>query len=965
MANSVNKIGLVFTTEGEAKMMNTLAEVNNAAKQNYNAFQALKSGYDQNTTAVQRLTDKQKYLESQTVAYGQKCKVISNSIEELRNKNEQLRAKNEELAKSEKDNTEAIAKNERAIEKNEKAISKKITQLGQAEIQLNKYDKSLKEITLSLDSGAAKMEEYADKVGKSSEKIKNAGKTLSTYVTAPIVAAGAAALKTGADFDEQMATVQSISGATGKELEALRETAEAMGASTSFSATEAAKAFEYMGMAGFSSEEMIDAIAAVMDGAAASGEDLAAVSDIVTDGLSAFGMQANEAGRFMDVLVKTGNSANTNVSMMGETFKYAGAICGTLGISIEDTALAAGIMANQSIKAEQAGTGLRAGLLRLANPTKQTAAAMEAYGVRLIENEDGSVNLFKTMQNLRSAFQGVSKTEKAAALQAIFGTNAATAWAAVVNETDENFNSLAESIGNANGAAKEAAKIKLDNLKGDVTILSSTLEGIAIKISNVLVPAIRKVIQFITAVLQKINGMSDTAATVITVIAGIAAAIGPVLLVVGTLGMQISKIMGTIAGFMVKVAAGEGAIAGIVTTISGMIGPIMAVIAAVILVIAAIKKLWKENESFRQMMIRMADTIVDLCSRLQDVLVPVIDIIISALKNVWSGTIQPLLNNLTSFVMHVIEAIANLLKVFTPAFNVIISILGTVLPPIVRILATVFRTAFAIIGTVINMFVSVVQLNIAIFKTVLYAAVTIVKAIATLIKAAFTALADAVKSRFESIYKSISGPMQKVSAFIKSILAVIKSIFSAGLNAIKATVSRVFGALYGLIKSPMDKAKSYIKKIIDTIKGLFHFSVKWPHIPTPHFSISPSGWKIGDLLKGSIPTLGVKWYKTAMDKGMILDKATIFGADASGNLLGAGEAGSETVVGTNSLMNMIRQAVGASNEEMLRILLAILTALEGFDPERIATALGRELRENPLIIKYNNRELGRVIREYA
>ncbi|MBQ8648081.1 MAG: phage tail tape measure protein, partial [Oscillospiraceae bacterium] len=283
-------------------------------------------------------------------------------------------------------------------------------------------------------------------------------------VTAAVTAAGTAAVTTTAAFDEQMSAVRSISGATGESFDRLREKALEMGAKTAFSATEAAQALEYMAAAGWSTEDMLAGIEGVMAAAAASGEDLALTSDILTDGLTAFGMGAEDADRFANVLVAAGNASNTSVAMMGETFQYAGSVCGALGISLEDASVAAGLMANSGIKASQAGTTLRAGLTNLVKPTKAMKAAMEAYNISIHTTEDGSVDLMATMESLRSGLGGLDETTRAAALASIFGKDAMSGWAAVVTATDEDFRTLTEAIYGCSGAAAAASEVRLDNL---------------------------------------------------------------------------------------------------------------------------------------------------------------------------------------------------------------------------------------------------------------------------------------------------------------------------------------------------------------------------------------------------------------------------------------------------------------------------------------------------------------------
>ncbi len=290
------------------------------------------------------------------------------------------------------------------------------------------------------------------------------------------------AVKVGSSFEEGMSKVSAISGAAGGDLEKLTDKAKEMGAKTKFSATEAASAFEYMAMAGWKTEDMLNGIEGIMNLAAASGEDLATTSDIVTDALTAFGMSASDSGRFADVLAAASSNANTNVGMMGETFKYVAPVAGALGFSVEDTAVAIGLMANSGIKASQAGTSLRSIMSRLAKPTDDVQIAMDALGISLTDSNGNMKSLNEVMGDLRKGFANLSEAEKANMAATLGGQEAMSGLLAIVNASDEDFNSLQNAINNADGAAEAMAGTMQNNLKGSFTILGSALEGFGIQV---------------------------------------------------------------------------------------------------------------------------------------------------------------------------------------------------------------------------------------------------------------------------------------------------------------------------------------------------------------------------------------------------------------------------------------------------------------------------------------------------
>lgn len=310
----------------------------------------------------------------------------------------------------------------------------------------------------------------------------NLAKWAGTALAGSMAALGGYSIKVGSDFEAAMSKVQAISGASGDALNALTAKAKEMGATTQFSASEAAEAMSYMAMAGWKDSDMLSGIKGIMDLAAASGESLASTSDIVTDALTAFGLQAKDSTKFANVLAAASSNANTNVSLMGDTFKYVAPLAGSLKYSVEDVALAVGLMANAGIKGEQAGTALRSTFTRLVDPPKEAAVAMEALGIN-VKNADGSVKpLMQTMQELRKAFNGLSDSQKAEYASSLAGKEAMSGFLALVNASDADFNKLSKAVNNADGSAGNMAKTMQNNLQGQLKQFGSVTEGIGISI---------------------------------------------------------------------------------------------------------------------------------------------------------------------------------------------------------------------------------------------------------------------------------------------------------------------------------------------------------------------------------------------------------------------------------------------------------------------------------------------------
>ena len=359
-----------------------------------------------------------------------------------------------------------------------------------------KFDTSID--TSGFQSGLSKLS------GVASGAIKATTAVLGAAATA-VAGIGTAAIKVGSDFEAGMSKVQAISGASSTEMEQLSEKAKEMGAKTKFSATESAEAFQYMAMAGWKTADMLDGIEGIMNLAAASGEDLATTSDIVTDALTAFGLSASDATHFSDVLAQASSNSNTNVGMMGETFKYVAPVAGALGFSIEDCATAIGLMANSGIKASQAGTALRSILSRMANPTDAVSTAMDKMGLSLT-NSDGSMKSLKeVMSDLRTGFAGLTEAEKTQMAATLGGQEAMSGLLAIVNASDEDYQKLEDAIYNADGAAEKMADTMNDNLPGAITLCKSAMESVGIALYEEVQEPMKDTVKAVTGMLEDMN----------------------------------------------------------------------------------------------------------------------------------------------------------------------------------------------------------------------------------------------------------------------------------------------------------------------------------------------------------------------------------------------------------------------------------------------------------------------------
>lgn len=529
------------------------------------------------------------------------------------------------LAQKQKLLTQAIEETEGKLKTLKEAEQQVQEQFQRGEISEEQYNATKREI-IATEEKLKSLRDQAEQSAQSMAKLAEAGKKMQDVgqaiegagkkmlpVTGAITALGAAAIKTAADFDSAMSQVAAVSGATGNELEALREKAREMGAKTKFSASEAAEAMNYMAMAGWKTADMLDGIEGIMNLAAASGEELATTSDIVTDALTAFGLSAEDSGHFADILAAASSNANTNVAMMGETFKYAAPVLGAMGYSAEDAAVAIGMMGNAGIKSSQAGTALRGALTSLAKPSDSAAAAMEKYGISLTDTQGNMLSLHDLMIQLRERLGGLTEAEQAQAATTIFGKNAMSGMLAIINGSDQDFEKLTAAIAGCDGTAASMAETMQDNLAGQVTILKSQLEELAISFGEMLMPMIRDVVSAIQGFVDKLNSMDEGTRQTIITIAAVVAAIGPLLIIIGKIttgagalialipkiAAAINAISGGIALFTGAATTGSTAATALASALTFITGPAGLAVAAIAAIIAVVVILWNNCESFR------------------------------------------------------------------------------------------------------------------------------------------------------------------------------------------------------------------------------------------------------------------------------------------------------------------------------------------------------------------------------
>ena len=445
----------------------------------------------------------------------------------------------------------AIKDLDNEIDKHENNLSQLNNEHRNLQAEINETTRQQQ--TLENSIKATKLNEFGSAFQQLGGVLQSAGMALMP-VTAGITALGVSAVATGSSFYQSMSQVQAISGATGSELDALTAKARELGAETIWSAKDASDALTYMGMAGWNASQMLVGLPQVLSLASAGNVSLSKTSDIVTDGLTAMGLQAEDTQMYVDVMASTMANSNTNVELMGETMKYAGAVAGTLGITMQDLSLAIGTMANAGIKGSMSGTALRGGLTRLITPTDKATAVMKKYGIEVQKTKEGNIDLRATMEHLQDKIGGLDVSTQSMIAKTIFGQTAMNGWLTIINADKEVFDDLALSIDNSTGSAERMAEVMTDNLMGDFQALKSAIGESLISIFDAIEPMLRKLTQTLTKIVtgftEAFNGMSPTMQKLIVIIAGVTASFAPLLLIMGAFANAVGGILST--GGMLK-----------------------------------------------------------------------------------------------------------------------------------------------------------------------------------------------------------------------------------------------------------------------------------------------------------------------------------------------------------------------------------------------------------------------------
>lgn len=801
-----------------------------------------------------QLKDVQKLLKldpSNTELLSQKHKLLADAVTATKEKLETLKTAAEQA------NT-ALANGDISQEQYD-ALQREIIETEQ-ELQ------NLQREAEASSTALAKLGQAGEMLEKAGDKIADVGTTLTTHVTVPVMAAGTAAVKTAADFDSAMSKVAAVSGATGDELDALRDKAREMGAKTKFSASEAADAMNYMAMAGWKTGDMLDGIEGIMNLAAASGEDLATTSDIVTDALTAFGLTAADSGHFADVLAAASSNANTNVSMMGETFKYCAPVAGSLGFSCEDTAQAIGLMANSGIKSTQAGTALRTIMNTLAGDVKICGDSIGEVEIATT-NADGSMrDLNDILADSRSAFSQLSESEQANAAQALVGKNAMSGFLALMNAAPGDIDKLQNAIATCsdevdgyNGVTEKMAAVMQDNLAGQITILKSQLQELAISFGEILMPAIRSIVSRIQGLIDKFNALSPATKETIVKVALVAAALGPLLVAVGKTMVGVGKLMKFVSNLPTIIAGAKAAFSSFGAVIGGISAPVVAVIAIIALLVAAFVHLWRTNEDFRNKITAIWERIKGVFERLTSGIVDRLNVlgfdfenITEVIKAVWDAfcnylapIFETVFGYIADYLSAVVDVILGILDVFIgiftgdweQAWNGIKEIFSGIWNAITSLLKRAFELLCNIFGTdletVKNFWVGVWTSIKNFFVNIWNSITTFVSNVLNGIKNFFTTVWTAIKDFFvgiwTAIYNAVAEKVNMVKAVIEFVWNAIKTAITTVMNAIWSVITTVWQTIYDIISPLLEAFRYLFETIWQAIQIIIGTVMDWIH----------------------------------------------------------------------------------------------------------------------------------------
>lgn len=736
--------------------------------------------------------------------------------------------------------------------------------------------KRLQEQAIESNAALTKIEEVGDKLQTAGDKISGAGQKL-LPMTAAVAGLGTAAVKTTADFDTSMSQVQATMGITKDAMselngesvntvEALRDLAKQMGSETAFSASECADAMNYLALAGYDTQEIYDTLPTVLNLAAAGGIDLASASDMVTDAMSALGMETREADTMVDQMSKTASTTNTSVAQLGEAILTIGATAKTVKGGTAELNTALGILANNGIKGAEGGTHLRNVILALQSPTDKAAACMESLGVEVYDSEGNMRSLNDILGDLNTSMDGMTSAEKQNIISSIFNKTDLAAVNSLLSNTGDSWDSLQQSITESGGAAQQMADTQLDNLSGQITILKSALEGLAISFGEILMPKIRAAAKKIQEFVDKLNGMNDEQKETVVKIAAVVAAIGPMLILFGkvtsTVGTAMKGFSGLTKGIAklgVKIAGSSGSITGLGSALGAVAGPVLAVVAVIGTLAAAFATLWKTNDEFRENFIgtwnQIKETVSGFCqgivdrlnslgfefesitevlsavwqgfcellapvfegvfnhiantlSTALDVILGIVDVFISVFQGDWSGAWEAVKGIFTTMWEGLVSWFENILNTLKGVADVLLGWFGTSWDEVWNSVSTTFT----------NIWNGITTFFLDTWETIKNVVSVGIQFIGSLLEAAWNIITLPFQLIWENCGDTITSTWETIKTTVGNAIKAVSSTLSSVMNAIQTTISTIWTAISTKISTVVNSIKTTVSTVFNAIK---------------------------------------------------------------------------------------------------------------------------------------------------
>ncbi|WP_051405041.1 phage tail tape measure protein [Bacillus cihuensis] len=721
------------------------------------------------------------------------------------------------------------------------------------------------------------LNETGTRLTKIGDSMKNAGRSMSMYVTAPIAGIGVMAIKTGMDFEESMSKVAAISGATGKDFKALENQARELGASTKFTAKEASEGMQYLALAGFKTKDIMSAMPGMLDLAAAGAMDLGKAADITSDTMQAFGMKATEASHAADVFAYAQANANTNVEQMGEALKYSAPAAHAFGWSLEETSAATMVFANSGLKGSIAGQAFASSLTRLAKPTKKMGKLWEATNSEFFDAAGNLKSMPDLVKELEIATRDMTQEQRAGYLATTFGAEAYKHWVILLESGSENLRTMTNDLTNADGAASKMAKTMNDNAKGDINMMVASIQELSIQIYKILEPTIRNLIQTFTGLVEKVQKLPKEFKLATVIIGGLVAAIGPLLLVGGMFIGFLGNALTGISKLFPAIARAGGLLNFLRLGLAALTGPVGIVIGVLTLLGAGFVLLYKNSETFREGIHNLITKIKDLAKDALAVIKPAIQAVIQFFKD-QLAILQKFWQENSDVI---IQALKNISTVVGVIFQGIFAVIKFIMPAVLAIIKMVWENIKGVISGALDVIMGLVKVFSGLFtgnfskmwegiKQVFFGALELIwngvqlmfwgkmlKGILSLGKL----LVSGFKSTWGSIQNVFSTVIEWIVNFVKnrftamqnttnSILTGIKNIISTIWNAILSFFKSVIQSIFDFVKNRFTSMQSTVSSIITTIKNVI--STIWNGILSFFKSVIQS---IFDLVKGRFDTL--------------------------------------------------------------------------------------------------------------